>query len=343
MGILDDLRVGKEVTLLYKGHIVLDSKFAKVLEEIERKGSLLAAARSQGVSYSWVWSRINKVEELLGKEIIEVRRGGSKGGGAVLTELGRSILSIYKEALVTGGKGVSTKEAVLAGGYDPLLAKLLEPLTGKVEVNWTGSLGGLGLLIMGNADIVGLHLYDPETGEQNLPFLYRFWLADSVILVRGFEREIGLIFRKGLEIESVSDIIRKGLKYVNRIKGSGTRFLADCLLRLEARMLGYREHDLSKLVKGYEVEVRTPIGVAKKIAKGEADVGFGVRSVAEDFDLSFMRLFWESYDFAIPKDSVGKSVVSDFLEIIRSDYVDDLIASIEGYRAPSDIGRVIHR
>ena len=97
----------------------------------------------------------------------------------------------------------------------------------------------------------------------------------------------------------------------------------------EVERKGSLEHDLSKLVKGYEVEVRTPIGVAKKIAKGEADVGFGVRSAAEDFDLSFARLFWESYDFAISKDSVGKSVVSDFLEIIRSDYVDDLIASIE--------------
>lgn len=126
------------------------------------------------------------------------------------------------------------------------------------------------------------------------------------------------------QVNKVEELLGKEIIEMRRggSKGGGA-------VLARARMLGYREHDLSKLVKGYEVEVRTPIGVAKKIAKGEADVGFGVRSAAEDFDLSFARLFWESYDFAISKDSVGKSVVSDFLEIIRSDYVDDLIASIE--------------
>ncbi len=68
MGILDDLRVSKEATLLYKGHMVLDSKFARVLEEVERKGSLLAAARSQGVSYSWVWSRSIKLRNCSGRK-----------------------------------------------------------------------------------------------------------------------------------------------------------------------------------------------------------------------------------------------------------------------------------
>ncbi len=337
---LREIKVRKEVVLLYKGHIILDARLAKILEEVERKGSLLAAARSQGISYSWVWSRVNRVEEILGEKLISVRRGGSRGGGAALTDIGRELLSIYMDTL-TGGKVEFKKESTLAAGFDPLLDKLLDPLRDRIDLHWSGSLGGIAKLVAGEVDLAAIHLYDPESGHFNKPFIDRFWLSDSVILVRGYDREIGIMFRKDTKVERVSDIIERGLRYVNMPPGSGTRLLADRILIMEMRRLGLEEPDPSKFVRGYDVQVRTHMGVAKKIAKGEADVGFGIREVAESFELEFLRVLWESYDFVIWRESFKKPSIEEFVERLRSGEVRRLASELRGYRIPQNIGEVV--
>ncbi len=336
---LKEIRVRKDVMLMYKGHVILDARLAKILEEVERRGSLLAAARSQGISYSWVWSRINRVEELLGDKLISVRRGGSKGGGAVLTDLGRELLSIYLENL-TEGRTEPKKESTLVGGYDPLLEKVVEPLRDRMDLTWIGSLGGIARLITGEADVAAVHLYDSESGDFNRPFIGRFWLSNSVVLIRGYDREIGVMFRKDIGLKCISDIIEKGLRYVNMSPGSATRLLADRILMMEMRRMGLGETDPSKFVKGYDVQVRTHVGVAKKILKGEADVGFGIREVAESFGLGFMRVMWESYDFIVWRDSFKKPSIGEFLDRLKGD-VKEMASELRGYRIPDDAGEAI--
>ena len=337
---LREIRVRKEVVLLYKGHIVLDARLAKILEEVERRGSLLAAARSQGISYSWAWSRVNRVEELLGEKLISVRRGGSRGGGATLTDLGRELLKIYMDTL-TEGRVEPKGESTLAAGYDPLLEKVLEPLRDRIDLHWSGSLGGIAKLVAGEADVAAIHLYDPESGQFNRPFIDRFWLSNSVVLVRGYDREIGIMFRRDMQLERVSDIIEKGLRYVNMPPGSGTRLLADRILMMEVRRLGLEDPDPSKFVRGYDVQVRTHVGVAKKIVKGEADVGFGIREIAESFQLGFLRVLWESYDFAVWKDSFKKPSIEELVERLKSGDARRLASELRGYRIPEDMGEVV--
>ncbi len=337
---LREIKVRKEVVLLYRGHVILDARLAKILEEVERKGSLLAAARSQGTSYSWVWSRVNRVEELLGEKLISVRRGGSRGGGATLTDLGRELLNIYMDTL-TEGRVEPKRESILAAGYDPLLEKVIEPLRDRIDLHWSGSLGGIAKLVAGEVDVAAIHLYDPESGHFNRPFIDRFWLSDSVVLIRGYDREIGVMFRRDTQLERISDIIERGLRYVNMPPGSGTRLLADRILMMEMRRLGLEEPDPSKFVRGYDVQVRTHVGVAKKIVKGEADVGFGVREVAESFELEFLRVLWESYDFVIWRESFKKPSIEEFVERLRSGEARRLASELRGYRIPENIGEIV--
>ncbi len=336
---LREIKVRKDVILLYRGHVILDMRLAKILEEVERRGSLLAAARAQGASYSWIWSRINRVEELLGEKLLSVRRGGSKGGGAVLTDLGKELLNIYMDNL-TEGRTELKKESTLAGGYDPLLEKVIEPLEDKMNLTWSGSLGGIAKLITGEADIAAVHLYDPESGDFNRPFIGRFWLSNSVILLRGYDREIGVMFRKETKLKCVSDIIERGLRYVNMSPGSATRLLADRILNTEMRRMGLKEIDPSKSVKGYDVQVRTHVGVAKKIVKGEADVGFGIREVAESFGLGFLRVMWESYDFVLRKESFKKPSIEEFIDKLKSENARRVASEMRGYRIPDNVGEV---
>ncbi len=342
------LRMHKEVVITYKGQRVLDSKLAKILEDIDKKGSILSAAKSQGVSYSWVWNKINEIEELLGEKIIYVKRGGRRGGGASLTDIGKLILDFYSRTSADGYKKIPKAKTrgnniTFGGGYDPIIEALLKQYNSEIDFQWIGSLTALTGLLAGTVDVAGIHLYDPETGTFNIPYVRRLWLSDSLIVMRGFEREMGLIFRPELDISFPSEIIEKGLRYVNLIKGHGARMLADCLLKMSARMLGYTDPNLEKLVKGYDIEVRTSFGVAKKIARGEADVGFGIKNIATEFGLGFKRLLWENYDIAIRKESLGKPMVSKIIEILTSERAKNLIRESEGYRPSPDFGAVLLR
>lgn len=76
------------------GKPVLGKGGAEILKAIDEYGSISKAARSLGMSYRFVWNYIEKMENRLGK-VVERERGGRGGGGAELTELGRTILEKY--------------------------------------------------------------------------------------------------------------------------------------------------------------------------------------------------------------------------------------------------------
>ncbi len=91
------------VTIHYKiwlesGHgegIMGDGKW-RLLQSIDEKGSLSAAANSLGISYRKAWGDIKKAETLLGFVLIDKQRGGASGGTSTLTEYGTKWLALYK-------------------------------------------------------------------------------------------------------------------------------------------------------------------------------------------------------------------------------------------------------
>jgi len=63
------------------------------------------------MSYRYVWSYLQKIEKTLEEPIIETYRGGkSGGGGARLTELGKSLLDEYKRVEGYLGEVLSDQE-----------------------------------------------------------------------------------------------------------------------------------------------------------------------------------------------------------------------------------------
>ena len=69
----------------------------RLLEAIERHGSLRAASRSLGISYRKAWGDLKKAEKCLGRSFVERHRGGAGGGEAILTEGGRMWLEAYSK------------------------------------------------------------------------------------------------------------------------------------------------------------------------------------------------------------------------------------------------------
>ena len=353
MNTLKKLKPRGTLILEIDGVKVIDENLARLLLLIRRKESILSAAKALNIPYSRAWEAIAKAERILNIKLIEPKRGGRGGGGAKLTSRGEEILNRYLEEyrrLFNKRFSIEEVEAeapeiVYAGSNDPLLEHIMGFMRDQgvesIEIAWIGSTGGLTLLMLKEADLAGIHLYDPETGEYNLPYLSKYWLETKAILVRGYEREIGFAFRKHFD-DPLNALVTGEAKIVNRNLGSGTRVRLDYLLKRKAEEMGKTFRELVKSIKGYENEVKTHLEVVREIIAGKADLGLTIRWAAEKYGLKFKSLGWEKFDFAISLDSYKRPQLRKFLKILSSKDVRNLAEELRGYRVGEDCGKVIY-
>jgi molybdate transport system regulatory protein len=69
---------------------------ARLLELIEEQGSIRGAAAAMSMSYRHAWLLLQAVEDTFGAPVITTATGGAKGGGAKLTELGKTVVARYR-------------------------------------------------------------------------------------------------------------------------------------------------------------------------------------------------------------------------------------------------------
>ena len=350
---LQELEFEIDLLVVLRRKVIMNRNVAELLREIDAKGSILAACRALRMPYSRAWESIARLERALGKKIIEPVRGGRGGGGTKLTELGRALVEEYFRRYPIAVKdkgGVSSRvrlpELMIAGSHDPLLENALGLFKAKnaltdVEVSWIGSAGGLSALMLGEADIAGVHLYDPETGEYNVPFLKRYWLSDKAVIVRGYARELVLAYSPNVELRGFEDVLLGRVKIVNRVLGSGTRVIFDVLLTREAAKLGLHPRDIKRNVRGYNDEVMTHYDVARHIVEGRADAGLTLRFIADLYGLHYKHVCWEKYDFAIRMDRFERAAVKAFVDFLKTD-IKEIINKYKGYKADKNTGEIIY-
>jgi molybdate transport system regulatory protein len=69
---------------------------ADLLELIGETGSIAAAGRQMGMSYRRAWGLVVSLNGAFRSPLVESARGGSGGGGAILTDTGRQVLDLYR-------------------------------------------------------------------------------------------------------------------------------------------------------------------------------------------------------------------------------------------------------
>ena len=74
---------------------------AQLLEAIRDTGSIAAAGQSMAMSYKRAWSLVEEMNRLFAAPLVISTRGGTKGGGADLTENGTLILQHYRAVETT--------------------------------------------------------------------------------------------------------------------------------------------------------------------------------------------------------------------------------------------------
>lgn len=95
---------------------------ARLLQALQAQGSISAAARQVGMSYKGAWDAITALNTFVGEPLVQAETGGSGGGGARLTDMGRRVLAFH-EALTT------LQQRVLAGQGEAIdLDQLLKQL-----------------------------------------------------------------------------------------------------------------------------------------------------------------------------------------------------------------------
>lgn len=197
----------------------------------------------------------------------------------------------------------------------------------------------------GEADIAGTHLLDEETGEYNVPFLEKYGLSGKTVLVRGYIRKQGLIVAKGnpRKIKDFEDLLRRDITLINRNPGSGTRVLLDMNLRRLCRDKGKKMEDFTHTIRGYRAEAKSHTAVAVAVLMGKADVGLGIKTVADQYGLDFIPIADEMYDFAVHRQRLNREPIQLFLRTLQS---DDFKAELErrrlGLIPTAETGRVIH-
>ncbi len=194
-----------------------------------------------------------------------------------------------------------------------------------MQLNFTGSLGGLMALADGRADLAGSHLWDPETDTYNIPYIRKFFPGKHMLAVRLAERHIGLILRPGNPkgIQSLADLARPGVRFVNRQAGSGTRVWLDA----ELAQLGIPADGID----GYEDEKPTHSEVARAVAEGDADVGLGLESAALAFKLDFHFLVVESYDLVTFADRAQREPLHSLFGWLTGAEARQAMESLKGY------------
>jgi len=215
-----------------------------------------------------------------------VEAHGQASGAMVRVKLSRDRQAIEQEISVAG-----CDPAIFLAG-----AHLRQRKDQTSVVGWTmGSMAALRALQQGEVHVAGLHLYDPTTGESNLPFLRRTLKSSNYDVVTFATWEEGLLVRAGnpKSIRAVSDVADPYVTLVNREEGAGARLLLDQRLRAA----GINQDQ----VKGYGTIVASHFEVARAIAGRQADVGIGIRSAAQLFELDFVPLQAARYDLVVPK------------------------------------------
>lgn len=192
------------------------------------------------------------------------------------------------------------EQEISVAGCDPAIflvgAHLRQRKDQTSVVGWTmGSMAALRALQQGEVHVAGLHLFDPTTGESNLPFLRRALKGSNYEVVTFATWEEGLLVRAGnpKSIRAVSDVADLNVTLVNREEGAGARLLLDQRLRAAGIDLNH--------IRGYEKTVSSHFEVARAIAGHQADVGIGIRSAAQLFGLDFVPLQSARYDLVVPK------------------------------------------
>lgn len=255
-------------------------------------------------------------EALLRAEIPVGYSPGETSTSTVQVRLLEDINRLRNTVAIAGCSGVVSLWAKAAERWHPQM---------RVQCNFANSLAALESLSRGEIHIAGMHLYDPQTGEYNIPFVREVLAGRNAVLITLGIWEEGLLVPSGnpMGIKTVTDVVSLEATIVNREQGSGSRMLLEQTLQ--------QEHVAFDAVKGFDRIVSNHQDVAHAVVSGIADAGISTASVAASFGLGFIPLHQSRYDLVILKEYLEEAPVQQLLGTLGHRLVHSQLEILGGY------------
>ncbi|WP_372737080.1 substrate-binding domain-containing protein [Neptunomonas sp.] len=319
----------------------LDPQLFRLLAEIHQFKKLTSAAKAAGISYRHGWNLLNKWADFFGTELVRLE----KGRGATLTPLGEKLLWAEQRVMAR----FQPQMANLASELNVEIQKALVNLTPllriqashgyavallpqvcinlQLDLQYSSPLEALAALNRDACDIAGFHMPTGIVIPQLLERYQQLLKPRSHKVIRFISRQQGLMVAKNnpLQIETLSDLTRSGVRFINRQEDSGTRALFDQLI--------CNEGIAAANIDGYSNREFTHSAVAAYVASDMADAGFGVEQAAHQFGLGFIPICSEDYVFVCHQKNLKKAAVNQFIDIIKSEAFKQKVQTLAGYRS----------
>ncbi len=329
-------------TISHDGGQTLGPRLIELLVQVAETGSIAAACQRAGLSYRHAWDTIRHGEAWFGAPLLQMERGR----GSRLTPLGDKLVwadrrigarlapaldTLASELEVELQRVIAPPQQLLrihaSHGFaiEKLMAMLGEAGV-DVERVYTDSQGAAASLRDGASDLACFHVPHGALEARGWEF-YARWLDPldhAVIDITDRTQGLMVAPRNPLRVEGVADLVRPGLRFINRQRGSGTRFLLDALLAAA-------DIDPAAIV-GYEHGEFTHAAVAAFIGSGMADVGFGLERPARHFGLDFIPLATERYFAVCRRDALARPEIEQVLAILRSEAFRAEVDALPGYK-----------
>jgi molybdate-binding protein/transcriptional regulator with XRE-family HTH domain len=230
---------------------------------------------------------------------------------------------------------------LLVAGCDPAVTILADwmarhrPAT-ALAPSTRSSRAALAALLEGRVHAAGVHLCDRKGGEYNLAAVRETLKRRRAVMVNFARWELGLGVRQGnpLELRSIADLARSGVRIVNREPGSGARLVLDqtmAELKIAPRQIA-----------GYARELSGHLEVAAAIAAGEAEAGLTLRVAAEAWRLGFVPVREERYDLVILEREITSPPVRAMLDALNSGSFANEVSRLCAYDT-TRMGQVVAR
>ena len=323
----------------------------RLLSAIETTGNISGACRDCRLSYRHAWGLLRRAEQVFETALLDTnRRQGTR-----LTDFARHLLWAHRRT-----------EARLEPTLQSLSSELQEAIEGlypqhrprlrlhashgfaveglvqqagshdvlSIELRYRTATEALASLNRNECDLAGFQV---PTGEFQAPILahYSPWLdPDRHCLIYLAQRDTGMFVQPDnpRNIHGIADLVKPGVRFVNRQVGSSTRLLVGLMLE----RLGIDPAQ----VNGYDTSEFTHLAIAAHIASGMADVGIGVETAAWRCGLAFIPLAKERYYFAVNQDSLSSPRMQALLALLNGEPYRQFVAGLVGYDA-SAMGRVL--
>jgi molybdate transport system regulatory protein len=92
----EDRRAALTIRVDFGEHGALGPGKVRLMELISQHGSIAAAGKAMGMSYRRAWLLVDAINQAFREPLIAKQTGGSGGGGARLTKLGRDVVGRYR-------------------------------------------------------------------------------------------------------------------------------------------------------------------------------------------------------------------------------------------------------